>query len=83
MGDVGCEVMLENFESRSCTDAEEEEIAGRGKATADLFEQANKSRWFDDYRDLPMMFDGGCNLIEIIFDPQSQLIQSTRCNGEA
>ncbi|GGA08977.1 hypothetical protein GCM10010923_19080 [Blastomonas marina] len=83
VGDVGCEVMLENFESRPCTDAEEEEIAGREKATADLFGQANQSRWFDNHRDLPMMDDGGCNLIVIIFDPQSQLIQSTKCNGEA
>lgn len=83
VSDVGCEVMLESFESRPCTDAEEAEIAGQEKATVDLFGQANQTRWFEDYRDLPMMLDGGCNLIEIIFDPQSQLIQSTQCNGEA
>ena len=82
MGDIGCEVMLENFESRLCTDAEEVEIAGQERATVDLFGQADHTRWFDDYRDLPMVDHGGCDLIEIIFDPPSQLIQSTRCNGE-
>lgn len=81
--DYGCEVMLEDFGSRPCTDAEKAEIAGREKATSDLFGQANKWRWFDNYRDLPMIVDGGCDLIEIIFDPQSQRIDSTRCNGEA
>ena len=82
VGDIGCGVMLENFESGLCKDAEEGEIAGQERATADLFGQANHTRWFDDYRDLPMVDDGGCHLIEIIFDPLSQLIQSTRCNGE-
>lgn len=81
--DYGCEVMLEDFGSRPCTDAEEAEIADQENATADLFGQANQSRWFDNYGDLPMILDGGCDLIEIIFDPQSQQIESTQCNGEA
>lgn len=83
VGDVGCEVMVENFDSRPCTDAEKAEIAGQEKATADLFGQANQTRWFEDYRELPMILDGGCDLIEIIFDPRSHLIQSAQCNGEA
>jgi len=83
VGDVGCEVIVENFESRPCTDTEEAEVASQEKATVDLFGQANQSRWFEDYRDLPMMLDGGCNLIEVIFDPQSKHIQSAKCNGEA
>ncbi len=83
VGDVGCEVMLENFKSRSCTDAEEAKIAGQEKAIEDRFGQANQARWFNDYRELPMIDDGGCNLIEIIFDPQFQIIQYARCNGEA
>lgn len=80
--DYGCEVMLEDFESRPCTNAEDAEIAGQEDATADLFGQVNQSRWFDNYDDLPMILDGGCDLIEIIFDPQSQQIESTQCNGE-
>jgi hypothetical protein len=54
--DYGCEVMLKDFESRPCTDAEEAEIAGQEDVTADLFGQANQSRWFDNYSDLPMIF---------------------------
>ena len=83
VGDVGCDVMLENFDWRPCTDAEKAEGAAREKAAADLFGQANQTRWFDDYRELPMTLDGGCGLIQIVFDPQSKLIQSAQCNGEA
>ena len=83
VGDVGCEVMLENFKSRPCTDAEKAEIEGQERAIEDRFGQANQARWFNDYRELPMIADGGCDLIEIIFDPQFQTIQYARCNGEA
>jgi hypothetical protein len=81
--ELDCEVMLEDFDSRPCTDAEKAKVVAQAKATANLFGQANQSRWFDDHRELPMILDGGCDLIEIIFDPQSQLIESTECNGEA
>lgn len=80
--DYGCEVMLEDFGSRPCTEAEEAEIASNDEAMAVEFGQAGQSCWFDDYRDLPVIDDGGCSLIEIIFNPPSQLIESTRCNGE-
>ena len=79
--DVGCEVALKNFGSRPCTDAEMAEGAAREKAFAELFGQANQTRWFNDYRKLPIIKDGGCILVEIIFDPQSHLIQSAQCNG--
>ena len=83
VGDVGCDVMLENFDSRPCTDTEKAEGAAREKATADLFGEADQTRWFDDYRELPMIFDRGCDVIEITYDPQSHLMQSVQCNGEA
>lgn len=78
--DIGCEVALKRG-SRPCTDAEKAESAAQERATAKLFGQANQSRWFGDYRQLPIILDGGCELIEIIFDPSSQLIQSAQCNG--
>ena len=81
--EVGCEVMLENFGSRSCTHAEKVKIADQEKRTAERFGQANQSRWFGDYLELPMITDGGCSLIEIIYDPRSHRLQSTQCNGEA
>ena len=83
VGEVGCDVMLENSDLRPCTDAENAETAAQEKATADLFGQANQTRWFADYRELPIIDDGGCSLIEIIFDPQSNRIQRAQCNGEA
>lgn len=79
--DVGCEVALIKRGSRPCTDVEMAEIAAQEKATAKLFGLANQTRWFDDYRELPMVLDGGCDLIEIIFDPQSHLIQRAQCSG--
>ncbi len=78
-----CEVMLKDLGSRPCTAAEKKTIADEEKAAAELFGQANQSRWFDDYRDLPMILDGGCDQIEIVFDPSSRVIQSAQCNGEA
>jgi 5-deoxy-D-glucuronate isomerase len=82
-GENSCEVMLEDLSSRPCTKAERAEVVNQDKAMAAMLGQADQSRWFDDYLDLPVVLDGGCNLIEIIFDPQSQRIESTRCNGEA
>lgn len=58
-GTDGCEPMLENFKSRPCTDAEKTASAGRKKAAAEVFGQANQTRWFDDYRKLPMILEGG------------------------
>ena len=81
--EVGCEVVLENFGSRPCTDAEKVEFEDREKRTAERFGQANQSRWLGDYHELPMLLDGGCDLIEIIYDPRTDRIQSTQCNGEA
>lgn len=78
--DIDCEVALERG-TRPCTDAEKAEIMGGEKAIAKQFGQANQSRWFDDYLELPMITDGGCELIEIIFDPHSQSIQSAQCDG--
>ncbi|MDJ0978953.1 MAG: hypothetical protein QNI87_10490 [Erythrobacter sp.] len=81
--DYGCEVILKDLGSRPCTDAEKAEFAVQENANADLFGRANQSRWFDNYRDLPMILDGGCDLVTIIFDPKSQQIESMQCNGEA
>lgn len=82
-GEDGCEVILKDLGSRPCTDAEKKKIADEERAAAELFGRANQSRWFDDYRDLPVILDGGCDQIEIIFDPNSRAIQSAQCNGEA
>lgn len=81
--DYNCEVMLEDFGSRPCTEVEKGGALARDQAMAERFGQSGQSRWLEDYRDLPNISDGGCDLIEIIFDPQSQMIESTQCNGDA
>lgn len=78
-----CEVILKDLGSRPCTGAEKTKIADEEKAAAELFGQAGQSRWFDDYRDLPMILDSGCDQIKIVFDPNSRAIESAQCNGEA
>lgn len=81
--EYGCDVIIEDGESRPCTEAEEAETAAFDKAMADNLGQAGQSRWFEDYRELPTILDGGCGMVEIIFDPQLQRIESAQCNGEA
>jgi hypothetical protein len=80
--DYGCDVALGDLGVRPCTDAEEAEIAVGENAAAERSGQPNQSRWLDNYGDLPMILDVFCNLIEIIFDPQSQRIEITQCNGK-
>jgi hypothetical protein len=77
----GCEVMLEDFTSRPCTEEEIAETKQQDAVTAMRFGAADESRWFDDYRELPTILDGGCMQIEIIFDPRSKQIESAECNG--
>lgn len=81
--DVGCEVMLEDLESRTCTEAEEAELAARDQALAAKQGNAGQSRWFDDYLELPTIMDGGCDVVTIIYDPRAKRVESAECNGEA
>jgi hypothetical protein len=81
--DVGCEVMLEDLESRPCTEAEEAEQADHHEALAATLGEAGQSRWFDDYLELPTILDGGCNAVTIIYDPRAKQVESAECNGEA
>ncbi|HUE79505.1 MAG TPA: hypothetical protein VMN38_07730 [Sphingomicrobium sp.] len=81
--DEGCEVMLEDFESRPCSDAEVAELVQQDLDMAATYGKAGQSRWFDDYRDLPFISDGGCAQVEITFDPRSNEIERADCNGVA
>ena len=79
----GCEVMLEDFESRPCTPEEVAEMVRDDQASAERMGKAGQSRWFDSYEDLPVVLDGGCGFIEIIYDPKTKRIERVECNGEA
>jgi hypothetical protein len=81
--DVGCDVMLEDLESRPCTAAEEAELVADDQASAVTQGAAGQSRWFEDYRELPTILDGGCDVITIIYDPHAKQVESAECNGEA
>lgn len=81
--DFGCSVMLENFDVRPCNAQEIAESKQRDAAAALAFGAAGESRWFDNYRKLPVIDDGGCAQVTIIFDPRSQKIESASCNGSA
>ena len=40
-------------------------------------------RWVDDYRGLPLISEGGCDVIEITFDPRTQKLDTPACNLRA
>jgi hypothetical protein len=44
---------------------------------------AGQRRWVDDPRKLPMINDGGCSVIEVVFDPATSRVTRAECNGEA
>jgi hypothetical protein len=81
--DDGCEVMLEDLESRPCTSEEVAEMVRDDQARAARMGKVGQSRWFESYGELPLVLDGGCNFIEIIYDPQTKRIERVECNGEA
>ncbi len=81
--DHGCEVMLANFDSRPCTDEEVAEMVRDDQARAERMGRAGQSRWLESYSELPLVLDGGCGFIEIVYNPQSKQIERAECNGEA
>jgi hypothetical protein len=41
------------------------------------------SRWIDDYRNLPSISDGGCQIVNVIYDLAKHDVEKVFCNGEA
>lgn len=39
--------------------------------------------WLGDRRDLPTLMDGGCAVVNVVYDPLAKRIESTFCNGRA
>lgn len=44
---------------------------------------AGKRRWVEDYRNLPSINDGGCEVLTVTFDPKSRKREGPFCNFEA
>jgi hypothetical protein len=40
-------------------------------------------RWFADNRDFPIIMDGGCAVVNVVFDPARRWLKSVTCNGDA
>jgi len=81
--DEVCEVELEDFQSRPCTQQEMNELS-EGKAEYAASETpAGTSRWVEDPRDLPGVNDGGCTQITIEYEISTRRFLRVECNGEA
>jgi hypothetical protein len=44
---------------------------------------AGKRRWFSDFEELPIRFDGGCGMITVRFNPATRQVEEAFCNGFA
>lgn len=40
-------------------------------------------RWLDDHRNLPAISDGGCSIVNVIYDPKTRSVPEAFCNGVA
>ena len=69
-----CEELLENFATKQvpCTDLEN---------PFDL--PAGQRRWVKDRQHLPAISDGGCDIVNVRFDPSIGKIMESACNGVA
>ena len=41
------------------------------------------TRWIDDYRRMPLISDGGCSVVNVLYDPSKQKVEHVFCNGVA
>jgi hypothetical protein len=42
-----------------------------------------KRRWLDDHRSLPGISDGGCSVVNVVYDPAIKKVEQAFCNGLA
>jgi hypothetical protein len=40
-------------------------------------------RWLDDHRNLPAISDGGCSIVNVIYNPKARSVLEAFCNGVA
>jgi hypothetical protein len=80
---IGCDVMLENFASRPCTEKEIAESAASEARSIAAETRAGQRRWFSDPRNLPSISDGGCMQVNVEYDTATHRVLTVACNGEA
>jgi len=80
---IGCDVMLENFASRPCTEKETAESTASEARSIATETRAGQRRWFSDPRKLPSISDGGCMQVNEEYDTATHRVLTVACNGEA
>lgn len=43
--------------------------------------KAGQREWLGENQDLPVVLDGGCNVIDVVFDLNAQEFERNECNG--
>tara|TARA_B100000378_G_scaffold270455_1_gene259707 strand:+ start:799 stop:1260 length:462 start_codon:yes stop_codon:yes gene_type:complete len=81
--DEGCEVMLDNFDSRPCTQEEIKELAEAEASMTASQTPAGEIRWHESPKSLPFINDGGCAQVNVEYDVAAHRILAVECNGEA
>ena len=71
--DETCEEVLENMTSRQvpCPDAESDRL------------QSGQRQWVGVTDKLPLIMDGGCAVVTVIYDSKASAVKSATCNGVA
>ena len=41
---------------------------------------AGQHRWLDDRHNLPAISDGGCSVVNVLYDPATQKVEQASCN---
>lgn len=60
-----------------------------GEVRAVFIEEAHdglpvgQRRWLADAKLLPVVFDGGCYVVTVVFDPRAAIVTQAYCNGVA
>jgi hypothetical protein len=42
-----------------------------------------QNRWIDDHRNLPVILDGGCSSVNVVYDLGTRSVEKVFCNGVA
>ena len=77
----GCSEVLQDFSLRPCTQKEVEQSVRSEARRVASETPAGRRRWFNDYRRLPFIYDGGCLQVNIEYDVAAHRVVRASCNG--
>ena len=82
--DFECSTMSErDMATRPCSNATRQKLLAESVGVASGQTPANTRRWFTSTRDLPHIFDGQCNQVNVEYDPEAHRVVRAYCNGVA